>query len=136
MNLNRKTLLALAVSLSILVVGSSVIIYGSVEDEAGNYPMKSPERILKKASEILGVEEDKLLNALSQAFQEVATERIDKLVAEEWLGEKRAEIMKGKIEKLSDQNKIRFLKFFICGRGQVKDRFGKRMNPGTFPKKP
>ncbi len=136
MKLTGKIGLAVVVSLIITLVGLTAVVYGNEGGKKQMAPPEAPDKLLRRTAEILSVSEEKLLGALNQAYVELATERLEKLVEEEWLGEKRAEIMKERIEGLSTLEKARTLKFFICRMGPTRGSGGMRHHPGTFPRRP
>ena len=135
MKLTSKSGLILVLSLSLMLVGVSAVIYGSEQVNEDKQAPKIQGELLARTAEILAVEEGELLDALSQAYMELTTERLDTLVEEGWLGEKRAERMKERLAELSATQKARTLRFFICDRGPGGGRLGRRV-PGVLPGRP
>jgi len=137
MKLTSKSGLILVLSLSFMLVGVSAVIYGSEQVNEDKQAPKTQGELLARTAEILAVEEGELLDALGQAYMELTTERLDTLVEEGWLGEKRAELMKERLAELSATQKARTLRFFICDRdrGPGGGRLGRRV-PGVLPGRP
>jgi len=135
MKLTGKAVITV-VTLSLMLVGATALVFGTEASDEEKISTGAPEELFARTAEILSVSEEELLTALNQAYVELTTERIDKLVEEGWLGEKRAELIKERINDQSAVEKARTLRFFICNRGQAGGRYGMRAKPGVLPGRP
>jgi hypothetical protein len=135
MKLTGKAVIAV-VTLSLMLVGATALVFGTEASDEEKLSPAAPGEVFARTAEILSVSEEELLAALNRAYVELTTERIDKLVEEGWLGEKRAELMKERINELSAVEKAKTLRFFACNRGPAGGRFGMRAKPGILPGRP
>ena len=136
MEKTKKTLLAMTVSLLIMFVSTTTVIYGSEEPNGENLSANFRNGLFARTAEILSVNQKQLMNALDQAFVQLATERVEKLVKTGWLGEKRADIMKERIGELSTLEKARTIKFFICNKRPYGERNRMKRYPGNLFEEP
>lgn len=109
----KQTVSIIGILLSVMLLVGSIAVNAADDQTSGATEADNPSKLLARAAEILGVDQDALLQALNQACLEQATERIDKLVEEEWLGEKRAAILKQKLNELADKEVLFFVRYLM-----------------------
>jgi len=92
-NQSWKVGLILGLTLSLMAV--------PVLGDGENPEPEGPERseIFSRTADNLGIEESELTEAFSQAFLDIATEKIDEMVEEGWLAEKKAELIKEELQE-------------------------------------
>jgi hypothetical protein len=135
MKLTEKAVITV-VTLSLMLVGATALVFGTEASDEEKLSPGVPGELFARTAEILSISEEELLTALNRAYVELTKERIDELVEEGWLGEKRAELMKERISEQSAVEKTRTLRFFICNRGPAGGRYGMRAKPGVLPVRP
>ncbi len=113
----RSRKLLLAVTATVILSLALGIVGLGVGKEAKTGEDFEPSSVLEKAAEKLGIEKAKLEEALSQAYLQTAKKRIDQRVKEGWLGEKRAELIKKRMEKRMDEKNFPRAYFMRRGRG-------------------
>ena len=119
--MNNKNRFATGVALILtigLLVGSAAA--WADEGDGKDVPESFKSEILSKAADILEIEEKELVDALNDAFKTTLIERIEELVDEGWIGEKRAELMKKRIEERADEEL--FLLRYIGGHRRFERR--------------